>query len=420
MACMVFPQDFFELKDEKGNIIGYEDGFNGIVHTFTGNKGEITDNLCTRILLLEDGERAAIVALEVAQSPPDQVAYTKSIVSEICKVKPENVWVHTTHQFGFMHRPKDIRQAVVYDEICKAAVREAATGAMESFEPALMGYGRGESFVSENKNIENPPGVEGGPYYGRGSRLETDRTLTMLRFQSVRTGKDIGFFMSHGTKPSALCTTGKTVGNRRVNTEVTGHACKLVEEEFGVPCIFCMPAAGDQYPRETAQYFAFDKDGKWGLTDIGFDEGIRIVDRLGAELGDDAVRTAAGINCTIQRAKVCLGAASFDYANKAEDGFIEVTADALALGDLAFLGFKQEMDCVTGMQIQAASPYEVTILVSFLNGDGKYFGHLEAYDFNNGTGTCETKKSAFAKGAAEQFVKVAIKLLEDVRKGREF
>lgn len=415
IAAMVFPQDYF-IKTAEDGTVSYEDGFSGAVHSFQGENGVIVDDLCTRVLLVEDGVRVAFVALEVAQAPADQVAYTKQIVGEICGVDPANVWVHTTHQFGFMHRPSDTAKAETYDALMKRAAREAAEQAIASFQPAKLGVGTGECHVSANKNITAPAEIGGGPYYGPGSTLETDPTMTVLRFDALD-GSPIGFFLSYGTKPSALCTTGKTVGNRQVNTEVTGHASKLMEEAFGAPALFCMPAAGDQYPRETAMYYGFDEAGNWGVIDIGFDEGIKIVDRLGAEMGRDAVAIAKSIDCAACEAEVSIAATAFAYPNKAGDGEIEITVDAITMGDVAFVGFKQEMDCVTGQQIQTGSPYKTTLLVSFLNGDGKYLGHKEAYDFNGGIGTWETKRSAFAVGAAERMVEVADGLLTALRDG---
>lgn len=415
IAAMVFPQDYF-IKTAEDGTVSYEDGFSGAVHSFQGENGVIVDDLCTRVLLVEDGVRVAFVALEVAQAPADQVAYTKQIVGEICGVDPANVWVHTTHQFGFMHRPSDTAKAETYDTLMKRAAREAAEQAIASFQPAKLGVGTGECHVSANKNITAPAEIGSGPYYGPGSTLETDPTMTVLRFDALD-GSPIGFFLSYGTKPSALCTTGKTVGNRQVNTEVTGHASKLMEEAFGAPALFCMPAAGDQYPRETAMYYGFDEAGNWGVIDIGFDEGIKIVDRLGAEMGRDAVAIAKSIDCAASEAEVSIAATAFAYPNKAGDGEIEITVDAITMGDVAFVGFKQEMDCVTGQQIQTGSPYKTTLLVSFLNGDGKYLGHKEAYDFNGGIGTWETKRSAFAVGAAERMVEVADGLLTALRDG---
>ena len=412
---IILPQEYFDIINEDGSIT-YEDGFNGKVHTFAGAKGEIKDSPMIRVLLLQDTVKAAIVSMEIAQAPDDQVAYTKEIVSEICGVDPANVWVHSTHQFGFMHRPGDAAKAAIYDAAMKNAVTEAARQAVETFQPAVLGVGTGDCHVSANKNITRPDGVEGGPYYGPGSTLETNTTMTILRFDSL-SGEPIGFFMSYGVKPSALCTTGKTVGNRELNSEVPGVACKLMEEEFDAPCVFCMPAAGDQYPRETAQYYGFDENGEWKVIDIGFEEGIKIVDRLGAEMGTDAIRIANTITCTETDADVRITATSFSYPNKAGDSETTIPIDAIALGGIVFVGFRQEMDCATEQAIWDASPYDTTLLVSFLNGDGKYMAHKEAYDFNNGIGTWEAARTAFAVGAAEKFVDTASGLLKDLYAG---
>ena len=416
MGRIILPADYFIVNHPDGTL-SYEDGFNGTVHTFQGARGMITDDPCIRVLLLEDQNRAAIVSMEIAQAPDDQIAYTKAIVSAVCGVDGERIWVHSTHQFGFMHRPSNAKKAAQYDQAMKNAVTAAAQQAVATFRPARLGVGTGTCHVGANRNILPPPGVSGGLYNGPGSNLETNPVMTILRFEGLDK-TPIGFFMSYGVKPSALCTTGKTVGNRELNSEVTGHACKWMEEEFNVPCIFCMPAAGDQYPRETAQFHGFDKDGVWTKLDIGFAEGIKIVDKLGAEMGRDAICVAKTIVCSTVSAAISAASTVFSYPNKTGDGEIVVPAQVLTLGNIAFVGFKQEMDCHTERQIQAASPYDTTLLVSFLNGDGKYFGHLEAYSFNGGIGTSETAKSPFAKGAAEKFVEVTTDMLTNLWSGR--
>ncbi len=394
-----------------------EDGFYGPVHCIQGEKGLIKDDPMARILLLEGGRRIAIVALEIAQTPADLVLAVKTLVGEICGVAADDIWVHTTHQFGFMHRPKDAVKSEMFNAAVKAAVKQAAASAAASFRPAKMGVGKGTCDVSANKNILPPEGVSGGPYYGPGSDGETNKVLTVLRFEDAADGEPIGFFLSYGTKPSALCITGKDDGNRELNSEVTGQACKWMEEHFGVPCVFCMPGAGDQYPRETAQFYGFGGDGEWNLIDIGFDAGIKIVDRLAAEMGAAAISVADSICCDKSEAQAAVTWTEFKYPNKAGDGEIEVPLDAIAFGDVAFFGFKQEMDVRTELEIWEASPYETTLLVSFLNGDGKYLSHDAAYDFNNGIGTWEANRSPFARGAAEKLVEIADGLLKDLKAG---
>lgn len=412
------PQPYFESFDEKGNLIR-EDGFTGAVHVFPGEKGPIQDDPTIRVLLLESGEMAALVSMEIAQAPEDQIRYTREIVGEICGVKKENIWVHSTHQFGFMHRPHDAKKAEMYDEAMKSALKDAATEAAASLQPALLGIGTGECHVSANKNILPPPGVEGGPYYGPGSTLETNPTMTVLRFEAPESGKLLGLYFSYGTKPSTLLTTGKNDGNRELNSEVTGQACKRLEQHFGVPCLSCMPAAGDQYPRETAMFYGFDEDGNWRIIDLGFPKGIKIVDRLSAEMAEDALKIAEGIVCKPWDAPLRVAATGFRYPNKSGDGELTIPVEALTLGDLAFVGLRQETDCLTERQVMEASPYGTTLLITFLNGDGKYMAHWEAYDFNGGIGTWESARSAFQRGAAEKFVSVATELLKTLKAGGE-
>ena len=102
-ACMRFSSEYFEYVGDNG-VQGHLDGFNGKTHSFQGSNGLVIDDLMTRVLVLEAGIRTAIVSLDIAQAPEDQVAYTKKIVGETCNIAEENVWVHVTHQFGFMHR----------------------------------------------------------------------------------------------------------------------------------------------------------------------------------------------------------------------------------------------------------------------------------------------------------------------------
>ena len=69
----------------------------------------------------------------------------------------------------------------------------------------------------------------------------------------------------------------------------------MVEEAFGAPCLFCMPAAGDQYPKEMALYFDLNEDGtEMVKVDLGVKAGLEIVNRLGDEMGGKAIecRTA--------------------------------------------------------------------------------------------------------------------------------
>lgn len=89
---------------------------------------------------------------------------------------------------------------------------------------------------------------------------------------------------------------------------------------------------------------------------------------------------------------------------------------AITLGDeIAFVGVKPELNAITGHQLAEQSPYKYTLLAGFLNGDQKYMPDEEAYDIQS----WEFKRSGFGRGCAEEFVNVAIGLLDDHKEGIE-
>lgn len=409
------PKKFFINYDESGNL-SYEDGFTGDVYEFKYQGRTITDYPMVRILMLEDSKRVAICTMEIAQTPADLVDSIQHCISGICNVQPDHVWVHTTHSFGFFHRPGDPDKFEIFNTAVMNAVTEAAHGAADTFQPAIMRVGTGECHVSANKNITEPGHPGQGPYYGFGSTLETDTLMTVLSFDKEAGGL-LCSFISYDMKPSCLCTTGKSVGNRLMNSEVPGVACKVVEAKTGAPCLFAMSAAGDQYPRKTAMFYGYAADGSWKVIDIGFEEGIKLVLEQGLEMGEDALRIIGNTHDASCDTAINTTAAYFSYANKAGDGEVVVPVEYMTIGDVAFCGVKQEVDCVSGIQLRESSPYSHTLMMSFLNGDGKYMPHIEAYDFNEGAGTWETKRSAFAPGAAEEMVKLSADILKRMHAG---
>ncbi|MCC8076762.1 MAG: DUF6273 domain-containing protein [Oscillospiraceae bacterium] len=382
---------------------------------------EIIDDPCARILLFYGTANAAILVLEIAQTPSDLVAQLKRLIQERTGISEENVWIVATHQFGFMHRPSDNAGVDMFNAAVLAATENAVAQALAVCQPCRICVGYGVSHVSANKNVIPPEGlagVENTCYYAPGGDGPSDPAVTMLRFEALSDGHPIGFYMYCCAKPSVLCITGKHAGNRQLNSELTGQACKWVEQYFGAPCVFCMPTAGDQYPRETAMYYGVRQDGTWGMIDNGFERGIEIVDRLGAELGTDCIRAAEFAKPMQCGGDVRLGETSFDWPNRTGDGTVRVDIDAIALGEqIAFLGFKQEVDCLLGLSIRQHSPYRITLPASFVNGDGKYMVAADAYHYRNGIGTWEAKRTPFATGAGEEFVRRGIELLQVLRNG---
>lgn len=370
-----------------------------------GFNGEIHDDPHVRILLLEAGEKAAIVSCELVNTPEAVIEGIIAKIAEKAGVPEANIWVHSTHAITTPHKPGN-------ESVLKAA-EEALEQALASFAPATVGVGTITCDVNANRNIETPEGVLGGPYYGMGSTEYSNKTMTLIRFDGEN-GSPIAFFMSYGIKPTVIDNSQMDAGTRVISADVTGKACTMVEEAFGATCLFCMPAAGDQYPKEMTVYYALNEDGtKMEEIDLGVAAGIEIMERLGSEMGDQAIELAGSISCDTEGSLVQFASGTFAATEGNKE--VEVEVSTMRLGDIAFVGFKQELDAQTEKEIQEASPFTHTLLVSFLNGDGKYMPHDAAYDYNNGKGTYEVSKSRFERGSAELLVALATELLWDMR-----
>ena len=369
-----------------------------------GFNGTINDDPHVRILLLEAGDKAAIVSCELSNASEKIIAGIIEMIADQAGVPEENIWVHSTHALTTPHTPGN--------DCVFAAAQEALDQALASFAPASLGVGTIQCDVNVNRNIEIPAGVSGGPYYGLGGTEYSNKTMTMLRFDGAD-GQPIAFFMSYGIKPAAIDQAGQQDKNRVISSDVPGKACNLVEQEFGAPCIFCMPAAGDQYPKETTTYFDLNEAGDaMELVTLSLREGLEIMNRLGDEMGEAAITLASSIYCGVTETVVRGTSGSFE--TEVYNGTSDVPISALRLGNVGFVGFKPELDAQTERELCLNSPFNNTLLISFMNGSDKYMPHADGYDYNGGVGTYEVSRTIYNKGSAERLVDYAADLLWEI------
>lgn len=390
--------------------------------TIEGFSGEIHDAPHARVLVLEKVEKkikVAIVSLELVNTPSTAIEICKDVVNEKTGTPKDNIWVHSTHAITTPHAPGDPthspgdwpEQLTLFMEAVTNAITEAAEQAADTFQDAAAGFATGTCEVNANKDIQLPD--ENGDWYmGLGSTMPSNKAMTVLRVNSL-SGDPIGFLISYGIKPTAIDNSEMAAGTRVISSDVPGKACLLMEEEFGAPALFFMPAAGDQIPREWALYDAWD-DATSSVVkvDLGVEAGLDIVDRLGTEMGNDAIGIAKDISMKGSSRNIAITEGSFWWDNKPRQENdpvepVEVWVGVIRFGDAAFVGFKPEVNAVTEQELWAASPYAHTLLMSFVNGDAHYMPDWNACDL----GTTEWKKSAFAQGAAEEFVNTATTLL---------
>lgn len=399
----------------------------------------IHDDPFLKVLLLDCGEKVAIVSVEIVMLPGELIDQVKKTIGEITNTKEENIWIHVTHAITTPHAPHapmgmggvkleiseeekkelDCKIAMYNDSIMASAVK-AAQVAADSLRPAKMGMGAGECAVNINRDVPTPHGW----WINFNPDGPSNHTATILRFDDLD-GKPIGAMISYGLKPCGIDNSEMEKNTRLVSSDVPGLACTLLEEKLGAPCLFAMSAAGDQVPLEQAWYDVVEEDGTVRKVDIGVQAGLEIVDRLGRKMAQDLEPVLEQIVCDQDTAEIALDQSFIEWAGKGRGkmqptlkaeyeakGTQRVDVMAMTVGDIALVAVKPEINTPTEEQLQKASPYQNTLVVSMVNGGQKYMPHREAYE----NSTWEAQSAPLMPGAAEAWVDEAVKVLNRMKK----
>lgn len=403
---------------------------------------KVHDNPCARILVLENGIRAALVSLELVMVEEDMLEELKDIIREQTDTQKEHIWIHVTHVISTPHPPRVPEdggkkeqsckerkagerlqyQKRLYDAAVKRAVEKAARQAAE-MKDALLGTGRGLCDINANRDIPTPEGW----WIGKGGDGPSNKTFTLVRVND-RMGRTIGGFVNYGIKPCAIDNAQKEENRSQVSADVTGTACRIVEEEWKAPLLFFMGAAADQVPKEQAWFDEYQPDGTIKTIDLGVETGIRLAEKYGKQMGEDIRRTAETIQCT-EMPVLKHRTASFRWQTRERiklhprtrltyepDGKEkEISIEALTLNDMALVAVKPEICCMTEKALKERSPFADTLLLVMINGGMKYMADRESCQ----RFTWEAMNSMLMPGAAERFVETAATMLKEAKKETE-
>lgn len=415
-AAIRFPQEIFPLESFQG------------VH----------DEPHARVLLLDCGLRAAIVCLELVMLPDQEIDLLRSMIGRMTGTPVEQIWVHVTHAITTPHAPHapkgmggiDLeitaeerqtleRKMELYNSAVEDAVSRAARAAADSLRPARMGVSTGECHVNINRDVSTPFGwwinfAPDGP---------SNHTATILKFED-EAGKPVGALISYGLKPCAIDNSEMGKDTRLISSDVPGLACTLLEEKLGAPCLFAMSAAGDQVPLEQAWYAVVNEDGTVSEVDLGVQAGLEIVDRLGRRMAQELEPVLTQTVCDQAAPRIRAGQGAIEWQGKERcemkptkravyvpKGTHRLEAGVMAVGDVALVSVKPEVNTVTEAQLCAASPFAHTLLMSMVNGGFKYMPDRQSYE----NSTWEAQNCALMPGAAEAWVEQAVSVLEQVK-----
>ncbi len=413
----------------------------------------VHDNPHIRLLVMDCGIRVAIAAVELVNVPEGLIGQCRAVISARTGTALENIWIHATHAITTPHVPRDpaaplgpppggkpsrgeaggekkggpppadpdgSRKRKLFLTAVLDAAAQAADQAAAGFREARMGIGTGRCGVNTNRDIETPFGW----WVGQNPEGPSNKTATVVRLDGTD-GKMIGALISYGIKPCAIDNSEMEKKTRLVSSDVPGKACSLLEERFGAPCLFAMSAAGDQVPREQAWGDTVLEDGTVGKYDLGVQAGLEMVDRLGKEMAEDLASILSKTVCSQESPAISRGCASVTVPTKErtpleptrqpvytpDGGEYALTADVIAVGNLALVAVQPETNARTERELQEESPYETTLLLSMVNGGMKYMPDQSSYD----RGTWEALSAMLMPGCAEQWTAAAEQKLKEMK-----
>ncbi|MCW2350503.1 MULTISPECIES: neutral/alkaline non-lysosomal ceramidase N-terminal domain-containing protein [unclassified Sphingobium] len=193
----------------------------------------VLDPIYVRAIALEsNGERAALVTVDVGAIPTDLWSGVTARLSSDLGIAPERVMLTATHTHSVPWGP----HPKLEDQIVQA-VREAV-GKMQ---PGKVAFGEGKSYINVNRNIIDPdnrrwwegPNVDG----------PSDKTVAVLRFENAA-GKPVAIYYNYAVH--AVLTGNLDL----VSGDLPGAASRYIENAMGddVVAVWSEGAAGDQNP----------------------------------------------------------------------------------------------------------------------------------------------------------------------------
>lgn len=387
---------------------------------------QVHDHPQIRILVLENQLRFALVSIDLVTVTQEMIESIKARIYRRTETLPEHIWIHVTHSTATPHYPKLQKEAQTQAENQQKmyfnALMTAADQALDTVMPLKDAWLKSTEALCDlnvNRDMETPFGW----WIGQNENGPSNKQMTLIRINDAAQ-KMIASVLSYGIKPCAVDQAGKAEGKRQVTADVTGFACRALEEQFQAPVLFFMSASGDQVPRKQAWWEAVQPDGTVAAQDMGVETGLQLAYQQGLKLAQTA---AEALNGLISDDCPCLkhGKASFIWPTKERislvprktltytpDGKqVELPIEVLTLGDLAFVAVKPEICCSTEMALKEKSPFAHTLLISMVNGGMKYMPDELSY-----RRICwEAMNSSLMPGAAEEFLRVSEALLEKMK-----
>ncbi len=206
---------------------------------------EIVGGLYVRVIAIGNGKTTLLfIDYEMDQAPFPTETLKK--IHEKYGIPEENIFLLGNHSHEVpvtgirlaepghnqqREEPEYHKATVAYENIVLKGVYDALDEAISTMRPARIGYGSGESFINEHREMNYP------------SIMPIDRTLFIMRVEDLE-GNPIAFLLNYSSHNN--CVKSSTV----VTADMEGCISHLMEDHFkGSIAIWSLSAHGDLMAR---------------------------------------------------------------------------------------------------------------------------------------------------------------------------
>ncbi len=332
----------------------------------------VRDPIRAGVLLLDNGDtRAAIVTLDLINTPSDMVSQLREAIADRTKTPVKNIMISASHNHsgpGWSSESGWSRQMV-------AKITAAAGDALKHLRPVTIGYGEDRI----DFNINRRKVVDGRALVRLNPDGPCDHRVKVLRFDDGKSLEPMGVLM-HAVCHPCVFTWGDRLtppfpkGFPKISADFPGEAQTFVEKIYGpkTHAMFLQGCCGDIRPNlPGVPYRCGDEaDIKWTGRSLGCAV-VRAVDR-------SVVREELAKRKTIYP----LRCASSVIDLPGKKGKLACEMQAMRVGDFLLLTIPGEPMVEYGFKIEKAiADRAIPIVVGYANGHLGYICTAESYKY---------------------------------------
>jgi hypothetical protein len=341
----------------------------------------IHDDLLATALVLDDGEtRLALLTCDLIAVHPTVVATVRQSVEAIAGIPGDHLMIACSHTHAgppTFATPATAAHNRRYVEGLPARLAATVTSAAADLQPACLSHGSGRTAIGVNRRQLR----DGRIVIGEAASGLIDHELGLVRIERPD-GSLLALVVNATAHPVIL-----GPANLAVSADFVGIARLLVESHIGAPLLFVQGACADVNPREAATR--------------GLDSTIRAGNAFAADIlagldGDtrpiEATPLAAArleVELPLRQPIAGEPPPSLDTMDDPEttfpweipiaDNAVQMEIQAFGVGDLGIVALACEPFVATGLACKAASPFALTIVAGYANGNVGYVPTAEEY-----------------------------------------